>query len=240
MILSFLFMFYISKVTTNYINNILISQMRKYFNNMVYTSNNKPIYPSLRTSGLNSLITKNITETVITYLQTEIDNQIRKDPTIQNLNSINAGLTNKLLEASDLIVRQSIQNNIDTVNSQINMNTKSIIEKFNFDYYIKVFKQKDSYREMINNNLFFSIKFIIGLLVLFLIIIIIIFVVNKKLNGSEIFELLIENALTFFFVGLVEFWFFTNIVIKYVPLNTSHMYTAFLSSLSKLIKTNIN
>jgi hypothetical protein len=45
--------------------------------------------------------------------------------------------------------------------------------------------------------------------------------------------------LTFIFVGLIEFWFFTNIVIKYVPLNTSHMYTSFLKSLSKLMKNNL-
>jgi hypothetical protein len=232
-------MFYISKVTTNYINTILISQMKKFFNEIVYTSDNKPIYPSLKMKGINNFITNNITETVITYLQTEIDNQIRNDPTIQNLNSINNGLTNSLIEASDTAVRNSIQNNIDTVNLQINMNVRSIIEKFNFDYYIQVFKQKDSYREMINNNLFFTIKFVIVLLVLFLVIIIIIFIINKKINGSELFELFIENILTFIFVGLIEFWFFTNIVIKYAPLNQSHLYTSFLKSLTGLMKNNL-
>lgn len=237
-ILSCLFMYYISKVTTTYINNILISQMKKYFNEMVYTSNNQPVFPTLKATGLNSYITNNITETVITYLQNEIETQIRNDPTIQSLNSVNNNLTTQLIEASDLAVQQTIQNNIDTVNLQINMNVKNFISNFDFDYYIKIFKQKDAYRDMINKNLFLNIKIVIIILVLFFIIILMIFIANKKMNMAEVFELFLENIVTFIFVGLIEFWFFTNIVTKYVPIETSKLYTSFLSSLSKLIKTN--
>ena len=57
-----------------------------------------------------------------------------------------------------------------------------------------------------------------------------IIVVGK--DKVNILGILKENVITFFFVGIVEFWFFTNIAIKFIPTTPSLMVNTLYSSIN--------
>jgi hypothetical protein len=46
-------------------------------------------------------------------------------------------------------------------------------------------------------------------------------------------SLLIENAIIFAMIGAVQYWFFTNYALKYVPIIPSHMMTSILANFKK-------
>ena len=62
---------------------------------------------------------------------------------------------------------------------------------------------------------------------------ILVFANNRKFNMKHI---LLENIVTFIFIGIIEFWFFTNIAIKWVPTTPSLM----VNSLYKSVGSNLS
>jgi hypothetical protein len=238
-ILAWLFMLYISKITSSFINDELSHIISHNFNNILYTSDNKPISPSISLKGLNDTITINITNVMTFLIQTEIDQLVNVNPTIQNLYATNKDLKNQLIQVTDDAVKQAIQKNINYVDSEINININNIIKNFPFDYYINIFKNQDTFRQMVNQNLFNTIKIINVLLVIFLIFFIFISLISNTLSISDVSHVFLENVLTFMCVGVIEFWFFKNIAFKYVPSGPSILYTSFFSYLNNNINDNI-
>lgn len=58
----------------------------------------------------------------------------------------------------------------------------------------------------------------------------IIYIYNKSCNiHIPIWHILLENLITFIFVGLVEFLFFTNIALKFVPAPPSLLISSFIN-----------
>ena len=259
-ILSLLFMLYITKLTTKLINHELGEKIKDFFNEYLYTTTTVPnestydpnattvpttinitvpITPSLSIQGLTNNITNNITTTMISLIQNEINQIIINDPTIQNLNATNTILINKMKLAANSAIEQGIQKNINNINSQINLNITNIIKNFPYDYYINIFKQKETFRETVNENLFTQIKLFNLLLIIFLISFIGISLLTNTLNISDVIGIFTENIITFIFVGIIEVWFFLNVASKYIPTPPSLLYTSALSSLQKLLNNNI-
>jgi hypothetical protein len=54
---------------------------------------------------------------------------------------------------------------------------------------------------------------------------------SKILTLTEIKHVVLENCITFFFVGLVEIMFFINIASKFIPAPPSTIFTSLLSNL---------
>ena len=234
-ILSWLFMLYISKITSVFINNELEHIIKSNFDKLLYISKGVPIIPSISGQGLISSITNSIVTNLTTSIQTEINIIINSNPTIQNLAATNANLVSQLKQTTNSTIQQGIQSNINMVNSQIDLNIKNIIINFNYDYYINVFKQQDNTRIFFNETLFNNIKIINMLLVIFVIFYIFISIKSEALNMSEVLEVFTENIITFIFVGGVEFWFFTNVASKYVPAPPSLIFISFFNSLKKYL-----
>lgn len=84
-----------------------------------------------------------------------------------------------------------------------------------------------------NNNLFNQILMInIFLWTGFIMMILTLtFTCNKDLPITKI---LIENLLTFTFIGIIEYLFFTTIIMKYIPILPSFMYQEFLTKLKTM------
>jgi len=112
----------------------------------------------------------------------------------------------------------------------------SYIKNLSFDYYLDLFSKNNETREKVNKQVFNEIKIVNFLLILFLVI----FVATLNFTGAitmgEFGYILLENVITFFFIGIIEIVFFLNIALKFVPAPPSLIITSLLSSLKKIIK----
>jgi hypothetical protein len=104
-------------------------------------------------------------------------------------------------------------------------------ENFSYDYYEKLFSSEDYTRKKINNLLFDNIK-IVNTLLIFILILFVLYLFNTKQIDINDFKLVvIENIITFMFIGLIEVFFFFNIILKYIPAPPSLLSSSFLNNL---------
>lgn len=52
-------------------------------------------------------------------------------------------------------------------------------------------------------------------------------------KDSGIWHIIIENVIVFIFIGIVEYWFFTNIAIKYIPTSPSLMVDTMIDTVKQ-------
>lgn len=110
----------------------------------------------------------------------------------------------------------------------------SISKSINVDKLKDVFKEQDSLVAMHNKWLFRTM--ILVNVCLFIMVCLMVFLLMKQCNQCiPISHILIENGLTFTFVGIVEILFFKFVALKYIPTKPSTIITAFLNSISKNI-----
>jgi len=130
-------------------------------------------------------------------------------------------IKDKINQMSDIInkLKEKVQNN--------NNNT------FKYEYYYDLFSKEDYTRKSINNEVFFYIKFTNILLVVFLLLFVFYLLKTKTLNKEQISEVCLENVLTFMLVGVIEFLFFTNVAMKYIPSEPSLIFTSFIDGFNK-------
>ena len=55
-------------------------------------------------------------------------------------------------------------------------------------------------------------------------------------SNLKIEEIIIENLIIFAFVGLVEYYFFTRIALKFVPVEPSFISKQFINSLKEKLR----
>jgi hypothetical protein len=165
------------------------------------------------------------------FIQDEIDKLINSNPIINDLKDQNMVLLNQLLGTTDKTLKETIEKRIIEVNSLINENIKIVIKNFDFDYYIKVFKKEDPFRESFNDNLIKNMEIINIFLFIILFFFIGISLMNQNLTVSELIEVFTENILTFMFVGIVEVWFFINVAFKFVPAPPSDIFIKLFTAL---------
>lgn len=108
-----------------------------------------------------------------------------------------------------------------------------------FDYYLKLFSNEDRTRLRVNNQLFDKIKIANILIVGFTIIISTLFIYNNIVSFDDFKHILVDNIVTFTFVGIVEVLFFLNIALKFIPAPPSLIFTSFIESMKDQFK-NIN
>lgn len=116
-----------------------------------------------------------------------------------------------------------------------NENVKSVIDEIPLEALIKAYSKPDKAVEMHNKGLFNTIFFVNVLLWIGLVVVVVI--LKKSCNADvHIGEILLENAIIFTFVGIVEFMFFTKIAFKFVPVEPSFISKQFLEA----VKNQLN
>ena len=161
----------------------------------------------------------------------KIKNQLTDSINLQNNLIENFENTDNLDEKID--IKNQIEqtfNKINELKDQINLEIK---KKFPYDYYVNLFSQDDITRKSINNEVFFYIKFTCILLIIFLVLVTFYLLKTKSITIDQIKEISIENVLTFIFVGIVEYVFFTNVAMKYIPIEPSLIFKSLINSLNK-------
>lgn len=107
----------------------------------------------------------------------------------------------------------------------------SYFKNMSFDYYLNYFNSNNTIREYNNKEVFSKIKIVNILLVLFLFILCGTLLVAESITFTELWHIILENLITFFFVGIVEVVFFLNIALKFVPAPPSLIFKSLLSSI---------
>lgn len=97
--------------------------------------------------------------------------------------------------------------------------------------------QNQSEDRLINNAWIEKIIYIIVVLLILLVIVAIL--ISKAHCGNiSVVEILSENIVIFMFVGVVEFLFFTKIIIKYIPAYPSSLSKTFVEQLKEYKSPN--
>jgi hypothetical protein len=134
----------------------------------------------------------------------------------------------------------------DRVNlSNIDKLTKFIIELKNPDLeslnqlFTKIsdnfYKNKDKLRTTINNNI---IKNIIMIVVFFIVLAVVINYFSSYFNQCGFLPTLgVELLVTFALVCVIEFWFFTNVAQKYVPVSPDKLTVSFVDYMSQKLNS---
>ena len=161
-------------------------------------------------------------------INTEFTDLIR-NTLLQNYNKLNINKTS-VLNKTDFQNKTSVLNKTDFQNKDIENNT---IDLINFDNLLQIYSSEDMVRKYNNKNVFKSIYITIILLILTFIISL---VISKSLcNKIPLKHILVENIIIFIGVGLVEYMFFKNIILKYIPIKPSFIVEYVLQQFKKKI-----
>jgi steroid 5-alpha reductase family enzyme len=138
---------------------------------------------------------------------------------------------------------KEINNSVKSMSSNLSAEDKEQVSKFvnqpvnengqtTLDIGIDRYSKPSDF--IIEHNKWVKITAISVILVVLLCILIIIFVLSYSCNKcTGITSIIKENVVTFMFVGLVEYLFFTQIAFKYVPTPPSTMITSLIDSFKK-------
>ena len=118
------------------------------------------------------------------------------------------------------------------INNEITKSIKAGLKNFklphnyvtetNGNYLLGLYKEKDNTVERNNNQLLeMNISIVILILVSLLATVFIVYMSCGKL--FDVFGVLSENVLILILVGAIEYYFFTNIASKYVPVKPSYL-----------------
>lgn len=214
-ILSLIFTYYIAHVSTNAVNaqiDRVIDQSIKTANFDINTIKNK----------INELL----------EIQREFKSKIPYSSTEEqyNIEKHISEITHNIDNLKVLVPEFS--------NEFPNININSIINKnISYEYYEKIFSKENIIRKCVNREVLFYIKLVSMLLILILCFYTFTLFKNNQITMSDIKLLTIENTITFIFIGIIEYLFFTNVALKYVPCKPSILSTAFKKSLVKQFET---
>jgi len=99
----------------------------------------------------------------------------------------------------------------------------------------------DSSEEIRKNNTWLiklSITTIISLIIVIFILLVYFILYRKDIIQFK--EILMENLFIFVFVGIIEYWFFANIVSKYVPVMPTLLSKTFFGNIKNKIRSQID
>ena len=205
-----------NQMKDNYnINNIVDTANQININKIVDTANQININKIVDTE--NKININNIVDTA---------NQININKIVDTANQINI---NKIVDTTnqmkDNFIAKQINDNINTVKNKINNN-------FSYDYYVKLFSKEDDKRAKINNQILFYLKMTNGFIIIMLILFTYYLLKTKNITIEEIKHLLFENILTFIFIGVIEYFFFTRVALKFIPAPPSLIAKSFMTALN--------
>jgi hypothetical protein len=139
-------------------------------------------------------------------------------------------------QAFDSELEANIGPNMQAAFSKLDPKAKSafttIARYLPFDSLIKLYDRPSDVVTN-NNQWLFRVIVIINVALVILIIASVIIVTYSCERCVPLKDILIENAIIFSFVGLIEYMFFTHVAVKYIPIKPSTMITAFINDLKK-------
>jgi hypothetical protein len=166
----------------------------------------------------------NITEKTI---NSEIDNIIDNSVADSNTHNLHYGILIREINNTQKNVSKHFTNN---TNHSENHTPNS------YDYYYDLFSKRDVTVKTSNDKVFFYINFVNILLVLMLLLVTFYFYKTNNILGDDIKIIVLENVLTFGFVGIIEYVFFTNVALKYSAITPTLLYSSFIDSFKKNLK----
>jgi len=186
--------------------------------------------------ALNILLHSTILFTVLSILFTQFISNVTSNAINREIEHI---INNDIGEIHDEIKNifdEQTNNEINKERRKILKNEfKTMTKTENYDYYINLFSKNDVVRQSINNQVFFYIKIVAVLLIIFLIFFIFYSVKTETITQSTVRHIILENVITFIFIGAFEYLFFINVAFKYIPTKPSLLTKSLVDSLkSKL------
>lgn len=210
-ILANFFMFFISHITSDAINN----ELKHVINNAF-----KPMgkYKNEITNKINKLKAQ-YKELVKSSIISSKINDIKLQ--IENLKFLSYSLPETNVPVINSFVLPKFDINI----------IQEYFKNISLDYYLDLFNSDNLVRKGINTQLFSQIHIVNVLLVLFLIVFIGTLLSTGGITIEAVSYLFLENILTFIIVGVVEIMFFFKVAIKFIPVPPSLIFTSLLSSI---------
>lgn len=109
------------------------------------------------------------------------------------------------------------------------------IDRLPYDKILQQSSVPDPYTEL-NNKWLFNTLFSYIFIISFIIIFIIVFLFKKCENVKiDIKKILYENIITFIFIGIIEYYFFTMIAFKFTPVPPSVLATSFIERFKTML-----
>ena len=96
----------------------------------------------------------------------------------------------------------------------------------------KIYASPLSYSQEKNKLIKISAAFI-GVLLLCTILSIVFTMKFECGKDSDIWHIVIENIIVFIFIGIVEYWFFTNVAMKFIPTSPSLMVDTMINTVKE-------
>jgi len=128
----------------------------------------------------------------------------------------------------------NLQTAFSKLSPRVREQTLKIIRRLPLNTLEKLY-DKPSKAVTVNNQWLFKVIILINVALLILIIVSIVIITYSCERCVPLKDILIENAIIFSLVGLIEYLFFTHVAIKYIPVKPSTMITAFIEYLKKYV-----
>jgi len=133
-------------------------------------------------------------------------------------------INNELID----LVNDNVNNHYNNFNLEQKNVFKNLLNYIPLEKLSKFYAQPEKVRDTNNKHVFSSMKLTMLLLVILLVIII---VVSRLLcHQIPMKHIIIENLIIFAGIGVVEFLFFKNIILKYVPVQPSFIMSYLFNS----------
>jgi len=154
----------------------------------------------------------------------------------KNINQgLNAGYGNSPMLDKISDIHPEVANAVQKMRAAGRVDVSKIGQSLNGDLVDKLrksYEKVDKTVETHNNWLFNSIIITNVSLFIFVTMLIVILLYQCE-QCIPVKHILLENAVTFFFVGIIEYFFFTKIAVKYVPSKPSLIVNSFFESVEK-------
>lgn len=128
------------------------------------------------------------------------------------------------------LIEESLSDKIKEIKK--NSSISYAIDQLPLDVLIKAYSGQDKAVEMHNQGLFNTVFFINALLWVGLIVVVLILKMTCN-TDIHIKEIVMENAIIFSFIGVIEFMFFKYIAFKFVPVEPSFISKQFLETVKQ-------
>ena len=245
-ILAIFFMFFIANISSDAINHELKHSIDDGFDHLKENksiinkiNNLKNEYTNLVSQYTNDELLKSETLNINSKLNDillQINNLQFLDGSLNE--SLNGSLNESLNGSFNGLLNGSFNGSFNgSINGSLVIpnidDISNWMKNLSFDYYLNLFSKNNTTREKLNNQIFSEIKMINFLLILFLIIFVGTLNFAGILSMNEFKYILLENTITFIFVGIVEIIFFLNIALKFIPVPPSLIFKSLIESLKK-------
>ena len=216
-ILHFFYKYYIFNITTDVINNEFKHVIDNIFENIDSSKiiNDENLFKNLKEIINDENISKNLKEIINENLLKKLKEIINNENNNNNSTKI-------------------INNNSTKINN--NSTNNQYAKLINFEYYLNIYSEENVNRKKINDLLFNNLNFFNIFLFFLLILITFILLKTESINLTEIYFVIIENIIAFFFVGIIEFLFFLYIASKYIPTKPSLIYDLLLTNFKNYLQ----